>query len=210
MLGWWLGFLTCWGTWVHTSDPQWVRSTRHRARPPPGAVLGACALDGNWQHHGPLCGQVAQAQPSTRASAQPPCVCVCVCVSVSLPATCSSLLSRHPTGHLASASASLGVLLLDSCPPVDQSCVWRMCCLMFCAFPAPPRCCSLASLRLFLNTPPRNIPYPGVLLATPAPCPPWADAVPPRRGHSTALSSRFLHVVASPLPSFPSAPVPGS
>lgn len=67
MLGCWLGFLTCRGTWMHTSDPQWVRSTQYRARPPPGAALGARASDGNSQRHGPLCGQVAQAQPSTQA-----------------------------------------------------------------------------------------------------------------------------------------------
>ena len=80
---------------------------------------------------------------------------------------------------------------------------------MFCAFLSPPRCCSPVSLWLFLY-PPRKVPYLGVLLSTPcstpAPCPPWAATGSPRRSHSTALASRFLDVIASPLPSLSSAP----
>ena len=216
MLGCWLGLLTCWGTWVHTSDLQWVRSTRAR----PHGTEPALRLEQRWgpvpwtwTHSATVLSAITWLRQSPAPGPQPGrvCVCVCVCVrvcvyvSLSLPAACSSLLSCRHTGHLASASALPGVLLLDSCHPVNQSFVWRTCHLMFCAFLSPPRCCSPVSLRLFLHPPPK-VPYPEVLLSTPAPCPPWAAAESPRRSHSTALASRFLDVIASPLPSFSSAP----
>ena len=176
---------------MHTSDLQWVRSTQAC---PHGSEPALCPE----QRWGPV--------PWTC----PLCVCLCVCLCVSLcvcvsvcvcvPAACSSL-----CGHLASASALPGVLLLDSCHPVNQSFVCRTCGVMFRAFLAPPRCSSPGSLRLFLH-PPTKVPYPEVLLSTPAPCPPRAAAGSPRRSHSTALASRFLDVIASPLPSFSSAP----
>ena len=103
MLGCWLGLLTCWGTWVHTSDLQWVRSTRAR----PHGTEPALRLEQRWgpvpwtwTHSATVLSAVTWLRQSPAPGPQPGrvcvCLCACVCVCLSLSPCCLQLTALPP------------------------------------------------------------------------------------------------------------------